>query len=479
MSVTRQAEPDLRDAFQRDGYVVVRGLQDAEGSEAQRATWWRAVWAQILCALLLVPLALYYLLLLGTWLHLYANDFGKFYFATQQWWHGLSMYASSPANRMMVVGGGFHDYLDMNPPHFHILIWPLMFLPLRLAARVWLSLNFAVAVIAGLLIARELEWRLRLTDALPLAAAILLCGATGATIITGQYMGPLLLLTVLAWRDGRHDRWTGCGAWLGVLIALKPFLAIFLPYLVLRRRWRALLSLIMAGAGSFVMGLLIFGWATHVAWWDSLGAVDWIWAGMNGSLYGLLARNLLPSPYFTPVLHATAFQVRIYWAAAAGAVGLCTLTIAGRSFDRDFAALLLCALLMSPRGWVYYLWLVAPPCLALWPYDHRSLLRVALVCLAIPLVLASAWPTHAWATVTIGSAYSWGTLGLWLAVVTSSAGRVNQTVTAQPNGSRRRSPEPHRVGGVASSCARPLTAAGTSAACLQKLRAPSLQQTTE
>jgi hypothetical protein len=37
----------------------------------------------------------------------------------------------------------------------------------------------------------------------------------------------------------------------------------------------------------------------------------------------------------------------------------------GQPVDRSFALLLLCALLVSPLGWMYYLWLAAGPLAAL------------------------------------------------------------------------------------------------------------------
>jgi Glycosyltransferase family 87 len=403
--------------------AIHSSAERSAGTVGETTPWWRATWAQIACLILLLPLTLHYVLLAGEWMRLYANDFGKFYYATQHWWHGEPMYAPSLATHIASAGGGSHDYLDMNPPHFHLLIWPLIALPLQLASRWWISLNFAIAVVAGSIACRELDWHLRISDTLPMATAILLCGATSAIVFTGQYMGLLLLLMVLAWRAARHGCWTSCGAWLGVLIGLKPFLAVFVPYLMLRGKWRALLALCAAGGGSFLVGLLIFGWAAHLAWWHALAAVDWIWVGMNGSLDGILTRNMTPSlHHFTPLLQLSAWQVRACWATASAIIVWRTaVALDEHSIDRDFASLILCALLISPLGWVYYLWIAAPPCAAIWRRHRPAVLWAALLFLTTPLVLTSAWPAHSWAAASLGSAYGWGTLCLWRAVVTTRA----------------------------------------------------------
>jgi hypothetical protein len=110
---------------------------------------------------------------------------------------------------------------------------------------------------------------------------------------------------------------------------------------------------------------------------------------------------------------------------SAGAVLALTLVLArDKSVDRTFAGLLLTAQLISPLGWIYYLWFAAGPLLALlWSHRHRArrssriLLTLAVPGLVWPLVWTSIWHTSVLGTVTFGSIYWWSTLFLWALVI--------------------------------------------------------------
>jgi hypothetical protein len=89
--------------------------------------------------------------------------------------------------------------------------------------------------------------------------------------------------------------------------------------------------------------------------------------------------------------------------------------------DGDWAALLLAALLISPLGWNYYLWMALWPAAALIaaerPWRHP---RAADVCLVAGLAGWLWWGRMTlWgqpaplATVTFGSMYFWALLSLW------------------------------------------------------------------
>jgi hypothetical protein len=104
------------------------------------------------------------------------------------------------------------------------------------------------------------------------------------------------------------------------------------------------------------------------------------------------------------------------------------------SVDRDFALLLLVALLLSPLGWTYYLLFLLGPLSALfrsWWIETRTFgdlfsfvaswrnrfLLAAVPGLIWPVTELNRWQPHAWATVTIGSMYFWATFFLWAALI--------------------------------------------------------------
>jgi hypothetical protein len=79
----------------------------------------------------------------------HGNDFGKLYYGVQAWQRGESLYGVTPAS-VIPVGERSPDlfFRNLNPPHAHLLIWPLVALPLPVATWLWALLNLA-ALVAG------------------------------------------------------------------------------------------------------------------------------------------------------------------------------------------------------------------------------------------------------------------------------------------------------------------------------------------
>jgi hypothetical protein len=153
---------------------------------------------------------------------------------------------------------------------------------------------------------------------------------------------------------------------------------------------------------------------------------------MNGSVLGVLTRTLSANPSYEPLALLPSF-VRPLWLIVAGVVAAITISVTffdateEEAVDRSFALLLLASQLVSPLGWVYYLWLLLGPLTALimsWQRRGEATKgwRNGLVLAAIPGLL---WPVaavtlfqpNAWATIGPGSAYFWAMLALWLGVL--------------------------------------------------------------
>jgi len=369
------------------------------------------------------------------------SDFGKLHASAQAYLAGRDMYDLGPATLSPVRGMSgdilhYIQFLNLNPPHFHLILLPLAPLPGPWALVVWGIVSLGCLGLSLHLIVREAgvtltPWHRRLA-----ALALLSFAGFGAVAVTGQVSFVLLLPMTLAWIRARRKSWAEAGVYLGLVMSVKPFLGIFLPYLVLRRRFDALGAALGAAAGAFLVGLGIFGWDAHRSWIAGLSAVTWEWVAMNASLLGFLKRVLAPSAYYAPLLDAPGL-IGPVWLVLCAAVGLVTLTIAAtdssdHTVDRSFAVLLFAALLISPLGWTYYWWLALGPMVALvaaWnPLAQgttlssmarwrRALLLVAVPGLIWPLPATVAFQPNPWATVLTGSAYFWATLALWAALI--------------------------------------------------------------
>jgi hypothetical protein len=144
----------------------------------------------------------------------------------------------------------------------------------------------------------------------------------------------------------------------GASLFFKPYALVFLPYLLAKRKWKALaMTAIMAVAG-FALPMTVYGpggsLALHGEWIDSLrvSSRDLLAAGDNASLAALVLKNA------GPVSNGTLLLVL---AAAVILLGLVFLGMigAGRKIETVKAEGLEAAFLMaliplfSPLGWVY------------------------------------------------------------------------------------------------------------------------------
>ena len=347
------------------------------------------------------------------------NDFGKFYYAIANWESGRSLYAPTVATAMWMVSS-WRELLNLNPPHFHLLLLPLANLSLEASARIWLVANALAAAASIALLVRELRLRIAPPYWLPLGCLCLASVATGANVISAQCTGLLMLPMTLAWRAARRDAWGASGVWLGVLISVKPFLGLFLPTLMLLRQWRALMASCLAGAACVALGVMVFGGRSYIEWAQALGDVSWVWASMNGSMRGMVAKSFDWSPYLTPFAERPGLVTPL-WLAACVAVAVGSARAVVRSLEHAFGVTVLASLLISPLGWTYYLWLAMPGCFGLWQRRVSPITWVGLLLLCVPMFGVSFGQPHPLATLTVGSSYNWGTLALWLGAVTAPA----------------------------------------------------------
>lgn len=366
------------------------------------------------------------------------NDFGKFYYAVAGWQAGASLYAPSVATHLS-DGSVTVDFLDLNPPHFHFLLLPLVNFELGTAARVWLALNLVAAAASCRLVLLELGIRIERWQWLPLIALCLGSTATMANAVTAQCTGLLMPLLTLAWIAARRDRWLSSGLCLGILVSVKPFLGLFLIAFLLKRQWRGIAAMCASGVICALSGSAYFGWQSYFAWMEALRAVSWVWAGMNGSLLALLTKSLSGSPTLTPVFVAPSLITPL-WVAGVALVCFWSIRALSWSVDHLFAVTLLASLVISPLGWIYYLWLALPPCLALWQQRTSACTWAGLAFQCIPLLKLGIGQPFSLATVFVASAYAWTMLLLWLDVAS-----IRRTASTSPTSVRVRANDPASI----------------------------------
>jgi hypothetical protein len=304
---------------------------------------------------------------------------------------------------------------NANPPAFLFAMLPLTYVPDGVAFALWTA-----AAIVGLVFSVEQIARaLRLRFEYLLLVAIGLQGVS-ASLRFGQVTLLLLPLMTLAWLADREGQKDMAGSWLGGLIYLKPFVGVYALYMLWRREWRTLRSMIAVYAGLAAIGLLA-GVRLTLSWIETLRAIgEKASHVVNASWPALVARvfnvdRSQPEPAFKPWAVAPTVE---WWLSLGGVVAIALISAwtIRRSKNRDaqWAILAAAMLLMSPLGWMYYIPLLIPPFAAVIPSSrHLTFFAIAGAILWVPSTVLARNTFGPLATATIASPYSWGLLLLW------------------------------------------------------------------
>ena len=332
------------------------------------------------------------------------SDFGAFYDSALAVREGRNLYESA------ITKAGWHS---MNPPHFILLMVPLTWVSIRSALIVWWLFTALTMVVCVRL------WRRALPAGWALALfALLAASAAGYLNIRAANQTWLFAAVVtwawMAWREKRHGH---AAAVLGWAASVKLFLLIVLPYLIWRRKWNAVAWFLIAIVATVAAGVATFGFEAYVAWVRALSDQAWQGQALSMSSLGTITR-LFDNLRSASAVDATWLIVPVWLAVTAGLLTILYLCLRCEDADRDFAALLITMLLITPSGWVYYVPLFAAPAAATVARSGGSWLWIAGV-----LLLLMPYPFVAIATgsslllVTVGSIYFWGGLALLAAVL--------------------------------------------------------------
>lgn len=348
-----------------------------------------------------------------------SSDFHKFYVSAQRVRDGLSMYWLVPpreapgdachpdtpdAERQldatpgtMNLGGNLPCLgPNLNPPVFMVLVQPLSLLPYGQAWWMWAAFSaicgaWAAALISGLFsntLTGRLAW------SLILSAGLFTYYPTLTSFGLGQLGLPLLLLLTLSWLCARNGKERQAGAWLGLAIGLKPFLAVLLLGWVVTRRKQAVMCCLLVLAASLVLGAALHGIEAYREYLLVAQNVTWTASNWNGSWFGLFDRG------FSGQVDSTWPSSKSISKLLAGGCALLTLATSlwviarqpandrQRTADAMHALLIPTALLVSPLGWVYYFPALLISVLASWSVASASIQATALrLLLVLPMAL--------------------------------------------------------------------------------------------
>jgi hypothetical protein len=350
-----------------------------------------------------------------------AQDFGIFYASVRHAVEGKGLYAPLPPRRQPPYHSG---QLNLNLPHTNLFFLPLALLTQRQGLLAWgvaSLLVFAWSTSASL---RALRWRLPAVAWVALVVYLLAWGPAAAFSLTLQLSFLLMGPVTASWLAARQGRSTATGAWLGIAASAKPFLLLVVLYLALRRDVRALRAFAVVSLLFALAGLLVFGPHSYLDWASQLSRVSWASHYMNASLGGMAERLFGHGSYGLGDMPWVRIVALPLVSIAIAALSLRAAVRPSRSAvgeDHAWAVLLLVAILLSPLGWVYYLWIALWPVAATighqHPWRHPSVRDWWLV----PGLGGWLWfrrmatwgQPSALATAVFMSMYFWALLSLW------------------------------------------------------------------
>ncbi|GAA4188509.1 hypothetical protein GCM10022252_23880 [Streptosporangium oxazolinicum] len=255
-------------------------------------------------------------------------------------------------------------------PFAALLFTPLAWVDMEIAIALWVMISIlALEVLIWLLVGRVAvkSGSRRATYTLLAFIAILPLYPVMLTLWNGQ-IGIILLLAIVV--DLTHGKGKWCGIVTGIVAGIKLTPLIFIPYLLITRRFRAALMAGLGFLGTVAIGFLLLPADSRDYWGGKFFDTQRVITDpetnyFNQSIRGVLF--LMPGSWSTTPL----------WLALCAVVGAGGLLVAAWTAKKagELAGVTACAivgLLVSPVSWPHH-WVWCIPLLVLWAYRAQRL----------------------------------------------------------------------------------------------------------
>jgi hypothetical protein len=145
------------------------------------------------------------------------------------------------------------------PPITALFCAPLALVPPQAALQILTVLSLGAVALSMVLLARILQWPARETALLVLFSGSALVNS----LRFGQIYCLLSFLIILGFSLSQRGKPVLAGMALGLMLPVKYFPAVFIPYFLLKNDRRLLLSMIATAAVVFMSGIPVMGWEVH------------------------------------------------------------------------------------------------------------------------------------------------------------------------------------------------------------------------
>jgi hypothetical protein len=293
------------------------------------------------------------------------------------WTAGSRAIASQPLYR--TEDGHFQfKYL----PAFAVMAAPLALVPMNAAKAFWFAASAVLMLVLLGLSARALPEPKRPIVVLLVLTFLAMAKFYAHELVLGQVNLLFAVIVVLAVLQMRRGREWIAGLLIALAIVVKPYAALFVPWLAVRPARTAFVTLAAGLVAALLLPAAIYGWTGNLRllndWWHtvSVSTAPNLTNQDNVSLAAMFTKWLGPQPGASTLALALGFLL----------LALTAVVVAGRRGIRDpdplEASLLLMLIpLLSPQGWDY-VFLISTPAVMLLINELGSLprnLRIATV----------------------------------------------------------------------------------------------------
>lgn len=306
---------------------------------------------------------------------------------------------------------------NLDPPHAHVLLMPWALWPTLQAYWMWMAISGVGLIATAFRLRQTVSLQIGLLPSLALVAAVAGSSIAVASVSSGQIYAALAWPVTEVWLALRSRKMARGAILLGLAASVKPTLLLPMAWLAMRGHWRAAAIAVAACALAFAIGLWGFGWSAYAGWLDTVAHFPREGHFADGSILETLLRAFTPTGYLAQVSNLPGLVLPL-WAALSGFFISITL-LRPLDADRTWLALLACANLVAPKGWIYGGWWLLFPAIVVWRFSASPWTRGLLVCAGALVWLPDTAPM--WAqpnpalTLTWGSLYFWVWLMVWVA----------------------------------------------------------------
>lgn len=202
-------------------------------------------------------------------------------------------------NAVHALTGNANPYTTgyIYPPICLIILYPLQFLSLPTARLLWTVLSLLALCVSLVLLLKLYNYRLFSTSALLIWSLAFIFFPVRWTLGMGQINMYILLLLSMAIVLFSKGKYTLAGICFGLTLAIKYFPVFILPYLIMRKQWKILWSLILTLVVLTALGFILLPRSVNTQFFTQI-LPGFLLAGSgndayyNQALSGFLAREV-------------------------------------------------------------------------------------------------------------------------------------------------------------------------------------------